>query len=148
MAKGKYQKWLDPEALILLEGWARDGLTIENIAHNIGITAKTLYEWKNAYSEISNALKKGREVSDYIIENALFKSALGYDVIEYEDKIDAMGVMQRCEKKRHVPANTTAQIFWLKNRRPDKWRDKREVEADVSAEVGGLAWLPEQTDGE
>ena len=47
VAKGKYQKWLEPEGLLLLEGWARDGLTDEQIAHNMGVTAKTLYEWKN-----------------------------------------------------------------------------------------------------
>lgn len=98
MAKGKYQRWLEPDGLLLLEGWARDGLTDEQIASNCGITAKTLYEWKNAHGEICEALKKGKEVVDYEVENALLKKALGGD--------------------------TTAQIFWLKNRRPDKWRDK------------------------
>ena len=52
MAKGKYQKWLEPDGLLLLKGWARDGLTDEQIAHNMGITAKTLYEWKKLYSDI------------------------------------------------------------------------------------------------
>ena len=104
MAKGKYQRWLEPDGLLLLEGWARDGLTDEQIAHNMGITAKTLYEWKNKYSDICEALKKGKEVVDYQVENALLNKALAGD--------------------------TTAQIFWLKNRRPDKWRDKpREAEA-------------------
>ena len=66
MAKGKYQRWLEPDGLLLLEGWARDGLTVEQIAHNMGITAKTLYEWKNAHSEICEALKKGKEVARLI----------------------------------------------------------------------------------
>ena len=101
MAKGKYQRWLEPDGLLLLEGWARDGLTDEQIAHNMGITAKTLYVWKNEYSDICEALKKGKEVVDYHVENALLNKALGGD--------------------------TTAQIFWLKNRRPDKWRDKPET---------------------
>lgn len=101
MAKGKYQQWLEPDGLLLLEGWARDGLTDEQIAHNMGITAKTLYVWKNEYSDICEALKKGKEVVDYQVENALLNKALGGD--------------------------TTAQIFWLKNRRPDKWRDKPET---------------------
>lgn len=98
MAKGKYEYWLTDDGLILLEGWARDGLTDEQIAHNMGITSKTLYEWKNKYGDICNALKKGKEIVDYEVENALFRSAM--------------------------EGNTTAQIFWLKNRRPDKWRDK------------------------
>ena len=101
MAKGKYERWLEPDGLVLLEGWARDGLTDEQIAHNIGINVCTLYDWKKKYSNISNALKKGKEVVDYQVENALLSNALGGD--------------------------TTAQIFWLKNRRPDKWRDKRDV---------------------
>lgn len=107
MAKGKYEKWLKGENLLLLEGWARDGLTDEQIAKNIGITVSTFYEWKKKYSEISESLKKGKEVVDYEVENALLSSAL--------------------------EGNTTAQIFWLKNRRPDKWRDKQKEETDKTA---------------
>lgn len=107
MAKGKYQKWLEPESLILLEGWARDGLTDEQIAKNMGITRKTLAEWKIKYSDIGDTLKKGKEIVDFQVENALLSSALD--------------------------GNTTAQIFWLKNRRPDKWRDKQKDEADTTA---------------
>lgn len=107
MAKGKYEKWLKEENLLLLEGWARDGLTDEQIAKNIGITVSTFYEWKKKYSEISESLKKGKEVVDYQVENALLSSAL--------------------------EGNTTAQIFWLKNRRPDKWRDKQKEETDKTA---------------
>lgn len=107
MAKGKYEKWLKEENLLLLEGWARDGLTDEQIAKNIGITVSTFYEWKKKYSEISESLKKGKEVVDYAVENALLSSAL--------------------------EGNTTAQIFWLKNRRPDKWRDKQKEETDKTA---------------
>lgn len=77
MAKGKYEKWLKEENLLLLEGWARDGLNDEQIAKNIGITVSTFYEWKKKYSEISESLKKGKEVVDYEVENALLSSALG-----------------------------------------------------------------------
>lgn len=98
MATGKFQYWRSADGLILLQGWARDGLTDAQIAHNCGISVKTLYEWKNKYGEISDALKKGKEFVDYEVENALLKRAKQGDV--------------------------TAQIFWLKNRRPEKWRDK------------------------
>ena len=102
MAKGKYTYWLTDEGLVKLEGWARDGLTDEQISQNCGITATTLYEWKNRFPEISEALKKGKEIVDYMVENALLKSAM--------------------------EGNVTAQIFWLKNRRPGSWKDKREDE--------------------
>ena len=77
MAKGKYQRWLEPDGLTLLEGWARDGLTDEQIAHNMGISTATLYDWKNKFQDISEALKKGKEVVDIQVKNALLKRALG-----------------------------------------------------------------------
>lgn len=101
----KINDWLEKDKLILLEGWSRDGLTNEQIANNIGINVKTLYDWKNKESDICNALKKGREIVDYEVENALLKSAL--------------------------EGNTTAQIFWLKNRRKMQWRDKVEYETNA-----------------
>ena len=130
MANGKYQQWLEPEGLTLLEGWARDGLTDEQIAVNIGINTSTLYDWKNKFPKISEALKKGKEVVDIQVENALLKRALGYDFqetrVEKSDK-DGTKIIQTL---KHIPADTTAQIFWLKNRRPDKWRDKPEMPGD------------------
>lgn len=96
----KINDWLQKDKLILLEGWARDGLTNEQIANNIGINVKTLYDWKNKNSNIRNILKKSREVVDFEVENALLKSAL--------------------------EGNVTAQIFWLKNRKKLQWRDKVE----------------------
>lgn len=107
VAQRKYQDWLEPDGLTLLEGWARDGLIDEQIAHNMGITTKTLYEWKRKYCVISEALKKGKEIVDFEVENALYKAA--------------------------IEGNTTAQIFWLKNRRPDRWRDKPEQPGDADA---------------
>ena len=131
MARGKYQEWLEPESLVLLEGWARDGLSDEQIAENIGIVTSTLYEWKKKHSDISEALKKGKEVADYEVENAMHKSAVGYFVEETKTYINEVeGVKtRRVEKmKKWIPPNTAAQIFWLKNRRPDKWREKPENE--------------------
>lgn len=106
MAKGKYEYWRTTDGLILLQGWARDGLKDEQIAHNMGIRRTTLYDWKNKYPDINDALKKGKEIVDYEVENALLKRAKQGDV--------------------------TAQIFWLKNRRPDKWRDKVQFTDETS----------------
>jgi len=134
MAKGKYEKWITEEGLVLLEGWARDGLTDEQIAHNVGVSRSTLNDWKKKYPDISDALKKGKEVVDLQVENALLKRALGYEYEEVtkeshwnEKKNKYELVITKSVKKRQAP-DTTAQIFWLKNRRPDKWRDKQDVE--------------------
>lgn len=126
MAKRKYEYWLTPEGLIKLEGWARDGLTDDQIAKNIGINRDTLYRWKKAHSDISDALKKGKEVIDRQVENALLKRALGYtyDEITFEGDDEVKRV------RKQVAPDTTAQIFWLKNRKPEEWRDKREIVKD------------------
>lgn len=105
MANGKISEWLTQDKLILLEGWARDGLTDEQIAAKCGIARSTLYEWKKKHKDFSDALKKGKEVVDFEVENALLKSAL--------------------------EGNVTAQIFWLKNRKPMQWREKPENKTDV-----------------
>lgn len=126
MAKGKYQEWLTPDGLLKIEGWARDGLIDEQIAQNIGIRAATLYEWKKRFPEISEALKRGKEVIDRQVENALLKRALGYEYEEVKEKFEDGVLTERTVTKKEVVADTTAQIFWLKNRKPDTWRDKPE----------------------
>lgn len=126
MAKGKYEKWLEPDSLLLLQSWARDGLTDEQIAGNMGISHTTLYEWRKKYPNISEALKKGKEVVDVEVENALYKRAIGYDYEETTEEQSEDGYKKRVIKK-HMPPDTTACIFWLKNRKPREWRDKQEV---------------------
>ena len=123
MALGKINEWLEKDKLILLEGWARSGLTDEQIAKNIGIATSTFYEWKKKELEFSEALKKGKEVIDFEVENALLKRALGY---EYEEETYENGILTKKVKKQVAP-DTTAQIFWLKNRKKEQWREKVEV---------------------
>lgn len=148
MAKGKYEEWLTKEGLLKLEAWARDGLTDEQIAGNIGICRDTLIEWKKRYSDISDTLKKGKEISDVQVENALFKKACGYTIslkktfkvkrIEYDEntgkKISEREELVEGFDEMHVPADTTAQIFWLKNRLPEKWKDKIATENSIDIE--------------
>lgn len=134
MAKGKYQEWLEPEGLLKIEGWARDGLTEEQIAENMGICRDTLYEWKKQFSDISYALKRGKEVIDRQVENALLKRALGYEYEEVSEKFELGVLTERKVTKKQVVPDTTAQIFWLKNRKPADWRDKPEGET----EQGGI----------
>lgn len=133
MARGKFEYWLTEDGLTLLEGWARDGLVDEQIAHNMGVSPGTLYDWKKRFPKISEALKKGKEVVDIQVENALLKRALGYEYQEQKiekSKKDGTKIVQTL---KHVPGDTTAQIFWLKNRRPDKWRDKPDAPVDSDA---------------
>ena len=126
----KINDWLEEDKLILLEGWARNGLTEEQIAKNIGISRQSLWKWKEKEIDILNALKKGKEVVDIEVENALLKRALGYTITIKEQKVDKDGCVHDLEKDVHIPGDTTAQIFWLKNRRKQQWRDKVEVETN------------------
>lgn len=134
MAKGKYQEWLEPEGLLKIEGWARDGLTEEQIAHNMGIGYSTLQAWKNKHKDILDTLKRGKEVIDRQVENALLKRALGYEYEEISEKYELGILTERKVTKKQVVPDTTAQIFWLKNRKPNDWRDKPEGES----EQGGI----------
>lgn len=125
----KFKKWTEAQGLTLLEGWARDGLTDEQIAHNMGVHVSTLYEWKRRFPELSEALKKGKEVVDYQVENALLKRALGYEVTEVTVEESDEGTKRR-ETVKHIAPDVTAQIYWLKNRRPKKWRDRPQEERE------------------
>lgn len=127
MALSKINEWLEKDKLILLEGWARDGLTDEQIAKNMGIVPSTFYEWKKKSKEFSETLKKGKEVVDFEVENALLKKALGYTITIKEEKLDKYGDVHTLKKDVHVPGDTTAMIFWLKNRKKAQWREKVEV---------------------
>ena len=123
--KPKVEEWIKPGNLTLLKGWARDGLTDAEIARRIGISLSTLYRWKNyeVYGDgpvkapIRQALKDGKEVIDYAVEGVLLKKAMEGD--------------------------TTAMIFWLKNRRPDKWRDRQVEAAAKDTDVEDLTSLAE-----
>lgn len=139
-AKGKYSKWLQADNLLRLQAWARDGLSDEQIAHNIGITTTTLYDWKKKYPAFSEALARGKEVVDIEVENALLKRAKGYDYIETTSELIAdknaknKAVMKVTKRvTRHVPPDVKALIFWLTNRKPE-WRDKQEKE--LSGNIG------------
>lgn len=105
-----FETWVEDgiaqEKMILMEGWARDGLLMEDIARNLGISPHTLSKMAKNYDQVRKALAKGREVVDYAVESALLKKAISGDVI--------------------------AQIFWLKNRRHDRWRDAYETEIDLT----------------
>ena len=111
MAKSRIDEWLESDKLILLEGWARDGLTQEQIAHNMGIGLTTLKAL--GYNV---PLRKAFKVKEVIYENG--KRLKETERIEYANE------------EMHISADTTAQIFWLKNRKKKEWRDKIEYETN------------------
>ena len=149
--KGIYDEWLTEDGLLQIEGWARDGLTNDQIAHNIGISGRSFAEWISRFSSISSALKKGKAPVDMEVENALLKRALGYEVEETITEIEEIPIKVKNANgetetgiktkkhvrkvKKHIPPDVTAQIFWLKNRRPGRWRDKIEVAPDSNNEL-------------
>lgn len=108
MAKGKYEEWLTKEKLTLLGGWARDGLTDEQIAHNMGISRSTLNEWKKKYPDISDTLKRGKEIVDIQVENALLRRALGY---KYKE-ITRERIIDTGQKKRHGGESELTEEEW------------------------------------
>lgn len=128
--KSKYDTHVKPY-LDEIQGWAMSGITDEQIADNLGVAASTLYEYKKKYPEFSEALKKGKDIADAQVVNALFKLATGFSYSE--ETTTAIGEVVSIQ--RYSKPNTTAAIFWLKNRQPDKWRDKSEVKADISQTV-------------
>ena len=126
------KKWNNEDGLLRIAGWARNGLTNEQIADNMGIGLSTLYEWQKRYTEFADALKNSKEVVDLHVENALHKRAIGYTYVECTELLDRetgkLVLVKRVTK--HMPSDTTAQIFWLKNRKPDDWRDVKRTDTD------------------
>ncbi|WP_420973818.1 transposase [Bacillus thuringiensis] len=128
----KIKRWLTKEGLLKIEGWARDGLIDEQIAHNMGVSRATLRNWRKKHPIMEQAVRRGKEVVDREVENALFKRATGYTYEEVTvERQQNGGELQSVETKRvkrQVPPDSTAIIFWLKNRKPRAWRDRREID--------------------
>ena len=127
MAANRWDPWLTEDGLLKIQGWARDGLTDKQIAHNMGVAWSTLKSWKTRFDDLAEALRKGKEVVDREVENALYKRALGYWVTETKTTTLPDGAVKVEEIRKHVAPDTTAQIFWLKNRKPDQWREKNDL---------------------
>lgn len=163
MAKAEYKKWQEPDNLIKLQGWARDGLTNEQIAQKIGVRRETISVWCSKYPNIANALKKGKEVIDYEIENSLISTmkkhkikTTTYKMVKKDDLVlkaertkfmnmfkldhpnatkeqiliataENVAIYERIpmtETVTEVDPNVSSMIFWLKNRKPDVYRDQ------------------------
>lgn len=143
IAKSKYETDVKPR-LVEIEAWKRDGLTDEQIFKNLGISRDTFYKYKEKYTDFSDALKKGKEVADIEVENALFKRAIGYrykEKIKEVKEIDEKKTVFIKEVEKEMPGDVGAQIFWLKNRKSSKWKDKQDIDIEdnnVSITIQGV----------
>lgn len=152
MAK-KYEDWLTKDGLLRIEGWARDGLSLSQIAHNVGVADSTFRKWRDEHEAISAAIKRGNAPVDLEVENAMLKSALGHKetvrkAIKVKTEKQKVGEgkiveehIEYVDEEVYIPPQVIAQIFWLKNRRPDKWKDK--IEQTVVTEVEDLTPVAE-----
>ena len=140
------EEWLEEDNLMLLECWSRDGYTYQDIANRIGISGSTLTAWRKTYPEIHEALRKGREIIDYKVENALLKSALGYKTKEVKVTTTikfgkVVETIKEVTDKEQAP-NVSAIQCWLYNRLPQKWKNMNsksnileDIDEDTSIQV-------------
>lgn len=145
--KSKYHSHVEPK-LLLVEAWARDGLTQDEIARKLGVAMSSFSDYKLKFPEFTEALKRGQEVVDVEVENALFKRAVGYRYDEVTREPGTVMDEETGEEKRvmvetkrvtkEVQPDVTAQIFWLKNRKPEAWRDRQQVEHSGSLTIEQL----------
>lgn len=145
MAYMKAEEWTLPNNLKRVEGWARDGLRNEDIAAKMGVSPSTFYEYVKKYSEISDAIKRGKAPVDFEVENAMLKSAIGHKEtvrkpirLRTTRRKDGMEITEEhveyFDEEVYIPPQVSAQIFWLKNRKPDIWRDKKELTTNAALE--------------
>jgi hypothetical protein len=124
--------WLTDEGLDLIRGWCRRGLTNEQIAHNMGIGITTLTRWRKKHGQLESAIKTSKDVANILVENALFKRAIGYDADEitsYRDKESGEMIITKRVQKHYAP-DVRAISMWLMNRLPQLWRNRPDELAD------------------
>lgn len=132
-SRGKGRPTLyDPEQSPLLARYhMRGGATREELAAHLGVSLTTLYEWQSRYPDFAEAIKTTAKEANLAVEDSLYKRAMGYEYEEVETVITGEGERLRKQVKKtvkRVAPDVTAQIFWLKNRERDRWRDKHDLE--------------------
>lgn len=135
MAAKSAQAIATKDNLIRIAAWTRDGLSEAQIAKNLGISYMTFRRAKkdpDFGEQISEALTQTKDVVDMEVENMLLKRARGYEYDEVTEEYEMGVLVKRKVTHKMVVPDTSAQIFWLKNRQPDKWRDRREVDNTVA----------------
>lgn len=127
-----YKEWLSEERLNQIKSWKGEGISHEALAERIGINRTTLYSWISKYPEIAQAVKEGQQRTVQYIENALIKKINGYtlrDTKRYKTTDKDGNVVERIEvTEKEVGPDTTAIIFALKTKDPERWNEKITME--------------------
>ncbi len=131
----KYETIVLPN-LPLIERWRRNGASEEEVAKRLDIAYSTLREYSKKFSALSAVLKKGKEIVDTEVENALLKRALGYEYDEITKECRGGELVVTKIVRKQVVPDIAAQIFWLKNREPSYWRDNPDPTADEGQKKG------------
>ncbi len=126
MAKEGRPTKYNPESCIHVEKFCRLGATDKEIADFLDIAESTLNEWKKQYPEFSESLKRGKILADSNVADSLYQRALGYSHPDTDIRV-CDGMIVETPLVKHYPPDSTAAIFWLKNRRSKEWRDKQEI---------------------
>lgn len=146
------QDWMTEEGLLLLNGWKREGRSLEEIAGFIGLQPDTLRRWMKRHPALNAALSVNAAATDFQVENALLKKALGYESVEKKVEISAKGERKEVETTKQVGPDMSAISFWLKKRKPQQWGEMAVGEAkpennlnDLLEREGGFGWdeIPE-----
>lgn len=111
------------------------GAIDKEIGDFFGVSEQTINSWKTRYPAFREALTVGKSQADAEVATRLFQRALGYSHPEEKIFCSAQGEVTRVETNKHYAPDTTAAIFWLKNRQPERWRDKQEVESSNTHRV-------------
>lgn len=118
------------------------GATDSEIAEFFGVSARTIYRWKLEYPDFCQAMQIGKEYADSRVERSLYQKATGYNYIEqqaFKVKVDKdQEEVKVVEVEKHCPADFQSGSLWLRNRQPERWRDKQEVQhsGDVQVNIG------------
>jgi hypothetical protein len=136
MAAGRPSKYR-PEFAKQVEKLCKLGATDKEISDFFSISESTLNEWKKGHEEFSESIKSGKTLADANVADRLYQRAMGFEHDSEEIKVVSDGTgrgssIERVAIRKIYPPDTIAAIFWLKNRQKEKWRDKSEVDNNVT----------------
>jgi len=148
-----YEKYRIGEKLAQIANWYRNGAIDKDVAHKLHIGLTTFYKIRNQSLEFRETITENKNIADDQVESSLYKRALGFEYEEITQEVrtnnngSATPTLIR-KTKKIMPGDTTAQIFWLKNRRPEKWRDKQEIKHETNDFMDALLHLGKNTSDE
>lgn len=129
-----------PEYCQIAYHLAREKYTDKDIAGILSINVDTIHQWKKAHPEFADALRGGKAIIDQVVEGKLLARAVGYEYHEVTREAELIDTPDGKKRKvmhvtkvvtKHLPPDVGAQTLWLKNRKPDEWREKSEIDINL-----------------